>query len=211
MFSFFFQHSFIIYICAYDFLVLIFSHIHPTSPLHHIPSWLCHAHNYIACTYMHARTHCPITRSTCSEQLFRSHKSWDDEIFHYTAPYCAPSPWPSLCQAISQSIAQVTLQWKVLWEGQLSPLWLLSEREVLTFNTMSKQAATGCLNIPPSSTETLWNSGLWMPDTGNRHCAFMYWFSFCVSLNLTFLMPDNYRIQQKIILIRVKAANTTAD
>lgn len=128
-----------------------------------------------------------------------------------TASYCAPSPWPSLCQAISQSIAQVTLQWKVLWEGQLSPLWLLSEREVLTFNTMSKQAATGCLNIPPSSTETLWNSGLWMPDTGNRHCAFMYWFSFCVSLNLTFLMPDNYRIQQKIILIRVKAANTTAD
>lgn len=102
MFSFFFQHSFIIYVCAYDFLVLIFSHIHPTSPLHHIPSWLCHAHNYIACTYMHARTHCPITRSTCSEQLFRSHKSWDDEIFHFYSPLLCTIP---LTQPLPSHIA----------------------------------------------------------------------------------------------------------
>lgn len=181
--------------------------MHPNSILQHIPTSLyTHTHNY-----MHTCTHRPITRSPCSEQLFKSHKSWDDEISHFYGPLLCTFPWPSLCQAISQSIAQVKLQCKAPWEGQLSPLWLPSEREVLTFHTMSKLAATGRLNRAPSSTETLWNSGLWMPDTGNRHCAFTYWFSFCVSLNLTFLMPDNYWIQQKIILIRVKAPNTAAD
>lgn len=102
MLSFFFQHSFIIYTWPYDFLVFILSHIHPTSPLHHIPSWLCHAHNYIACTYMHARTHCPITCSTCSEQLFRSHKSWDDEIFHFYSPLLCTIP---LTQPLPSHIA----------------------------------------------------------------------------------------------------------
>lgn len=63
-------------------------------------------------------------------------------------------------------------------------------------------------NIPPTSTVTL---PLGLPDTAlwMGVDTFMHSFIFCVSLNVTFFPPYNYRIQQNVFINLQASYNTS--